>query len=133
MGYIVDFEMPAPPVVRPRRKVAPSRIAELTPLPRAVAEAVHEEASVWLRHELPDAWISDLAEKADTIAAHNPHFQRLLQRPGNAGRDWLWAFMRHWLSGLLHRHSRPLHARLPSSYSAGLPLPPAGREGLRLP
>jgi hypothetical protein len=104
------------------------RIEADTPIvPRAVAAAVCEEASVWLEAELPRSWIVILAVRANEIYVHNPRFRRLLQRPGNAGRDWLWSFNRHWLSGLIWRYSRELHARLPVAYSVGQPLPPSLR------
>jgi len=103
----------------------PSPIESQTPIvPRAVAEAVWEEASVWLDEPLPRAWIPALARRADAIFKHNRRFRQLILQEGNAGRDWLWAFTRHWLAGLVWRHRRPLHARLPDSYNIGHPLPP---------
>ena len=120
MGYIIDCDLPARAVRRPKRAVQPPSIAEFTPLvPRAVAEAVHEEASLWLRTALPAAWIPALARKADLIAARNPRFCRRLQRSGNAGRDWLWAFMRHWLAALVREHRPHWYQRLPSRYAVG--------------
>lgn len=125
MGYIIDFELTAPsPVRRAKRAPALSTIAELTPLvPCAVADAVHEEASVWLRTELPPPWIPELAAKADTVAKRNRQFHRLIQRSGDAGRDWLWAFMRHWLSAKILAHDRRLHRLLPAAYASGGELP----------
>ena len=103
----------------------PAGIQNTTPLvPQAVAEAVWEEAGLWLDEELPRAWIAQLASKTDTICENNPRFRRLLLRQGNAGREWLWAFTRHWLAALVWKHRRALHSRLPDSYNIGLPLPP---------
>lgn len=105
------------------------RIEIDTPIiPWAVAVAVWEEACVWLAVELPRSWIVILAVRANEIYAHNPRFRRLLQRPGNAGRDWLWAFTRHWLAALIWKHRRDWHARLPVSYNVGQPLPPRARK-----
>jgi len=95
-----------------------------TPLvPRAVAEAVWEEASVWLGAPLPRRWIAELAARADTVYSANHRFRGLLRRRDNAGRDWLWAFARHWLAASLRKHRPDLHARLPRSYDTGHSLP----------
>ncbi len=124
MGYIVDFEISAPPRARARRNRTRLTIEQETPLvPRAVTEAVWEEASVWLKAELPRPWIAQLARKADAIATRNVHFRRRVVGPADSGRDWLWAFTRHWLSALVLKHSPTLHRQLPSSYSVGHPLP----------
>jgi hypothetical protein len=95
-----------------------------TPIvPKAVAEAVWEEASVWLDEELPRAWIGELTERANVIYAHNHRFRHVIRRKGNTGRECLWAFTRHWLAALLWKHRRELHARLPDSYNVGRSLP----------
>ena len=66
-----------------------------TPIvPYAVAVAVWEEASGWLGAELPLSWIGQLTEGANNVYANNSRFRSLLQRDGDAGRDWLWAFTR---------------------------------------
>ena len=101
------------------------RIESDTPIvPRAVMEAVCEEASVWLDHPLPRRWVRELTAYANTVYAHNPRFRRKVRAPGNKGRDYLWAFTRHWLAGLMWERRPQLHARLPNSYSVGHPLPP---------
>ena len=95
-----------------------------TPLrPRAVAEGVWEEASVWLDEPLPRRWLRELIAQANTIYAHNKRFRRKLRGNGNNGRYWLWLFMRHWLAALIHERRPQLHARLPESYSTGHALP----------
>jgi len=102
----------------------PPRIEHDTPLvPQAVASAVWEEASLWLGEELPRAWRVRLTERAEAVYASNPRVRRRLRSPGNGGRDWLWAFTRHWLAALIWKHRRPLYSRLPASYSVGHPLP----------
>jgi len=101
------------------------RIELDTPLvPQAAAQAVLEEASGWLGEELPRAWIGVLTEMANSVYAHNTQFRRIIRRSGEAGRDGLWTFMRHWMAGLLYHHQPHLYARLPSSYQVGHPLPP---------
>src|SRR3989441_11173447 len=42
---------------------------------------------------------------------------------GSKGRDYLWAFARHWLAGLIWERRPHLDALLPSSYCRGHPLP----------
>jgi hypothetical protein len=101
------------------------RIELDTPLvPWALMEAVCEEAGVWLGHPLPRRWIRELTARANTIYAHNPRFRRKVQGAGNRGRDFLWAFARHWLAGLAYERRPALYAKLPASYCVGHPLPP---------
>jgi len=94
-------------------------------IPIAVANGVWREASTWLGEMLPREWIVDLAVRPEVIYAHNPQFRKLLRGRGNSGRDWLWAFARHWLSGLLFEHRPSLAARMPAGYQSGHPLPSA--------
>src|SRR3989442_11855097 len=78
------------------------RIESDTPIvPRAVMEAVCEEAGVWLGQPLPRRWIRELTARANTVYAHNPRFRRKVRARGARGRDYLWAFTRHWLTGLM--------------------------------
>ncbi len=74
----------------------PTRIEDDTPIvPRALAEQVCERASLWLGEVLPQRWMLELAERAKVVYQHNARFRQLLREPGNAGNDWLAAFMRH--------------------------------------
>jgi hypothetical protein len=90
-------------------------------VPVAVADSIWHEASFWFGEMLPRKWIAELAERAEVIYAHNPRFRKLLRGRGNSGRDWLWAFTRHWLSGLLIERRPSLAERLPSEYRIGRP------------
>lgn len=109
---------------RPGRRRTRHRIEQDTPIhPGIVAWAVVEEASAWLGKPLPKRWIRELAGRANTVYARNARFRRRICSRGNEGRDWLWAFTRHWLAALLHRHAPHLHRRLPASYAAGHGLP----------
>jgi hypothetical protein len=124
----LDVESPVPATPSPMRLTRARqhrpRIETDTPLVTwALASAIWEEASVWLEAELPRSWIVILAVRANEIYAHNPRFRQLIRRQGNAGRDWLWVFTRHWLSAILREHDNRLYARLPASYSAGADLP----------
>jgi len=101
------------------------RIELDTPIvPSAIAAAVLEEAGVWLGQPLPRRWIRELTAYANTVYAHNPSFRRRVRGQANSGRDYLWAFTRHWLAGLMWERRPQLHARLPNSYCVGHPLPP---------
>jgi hypothetical protein len=101
------------------------RIELDTPIvPRAIAAAVVEEASVWLGQPLPRRWIRELTARANTVYSCNPGFRRRIATRDNAGRDRLWAFTRHWLSDLIRRDRCHLHDELPNAYSVGHPLPP---------
>ncbi len=99
-------------------------IARDTPiLPGMLAGAVWAEASTWLGVELPREWIRRLAVRADVIYFHNPRFRRGVRRHGNAGRDYLLAFMRHWLAAMIRRRDHELFTRLPASFCTGHELP----------
>jgi len=101
------------------------RIELDTPIvPRAIAAAVVEEAGVWLGQPLPRRWVRELTAYANTVYAHNPRFRRKVRGAGNRGRDYLWAFTRHWLAGLMWERRPQLRARLPNTYCVGHPLPP---------
>ena len=133
MGMIIDLEFPAIMPGRPRRtreQKGRRRIETDTPVvPRAVAASVWEEARVWLGEELPPEWVNGLALRANAIYARNPRFRQIIQRRGNAGRDWLWAFTRHWLAAMILSHRPDWHARLPKRYNVGAALPEPGHGG----
>ena len=84
-----------------------------------MASAVWEEANLWLGEELPRAWRVRLTDRAEAVYASNARVRRRLRGPGNGGRDWLWAFTRHWLAALIWQHRRALYRRLPASYGVG--------------
>ncbi|HAB19046.1 MAG TPA: hypothetical protein PLX89_02350 [Verrucomicrobiota bacterium] len=97
------------------------RIECETPLlPEVIAEGVWGEACELLRSRLPVSWIQRLADRAETLYVRNARFRRRLQEPGNRGRDWLWAFTRHWLAALIHEHRPHLSNQLPSCFSNGV-------------
>jgi hypothetical protein len=93
-------------------------------VPLAVAREIVDEASRWLGVRLPARYAAGLAHRARRIYAHSPAFREKLHRPGDAGRDLLWIFMRHWLADRLHREAPALYRRLPADYAAGADLPP---------
>lgn len=108
------------PIARPLRR----RIQNDTPIvPRAVAEAVWQEARVHLQAELPRAWVRRLALRANLVYQRNARFRALIRKNGDAGRDWLWAFTRHWLAPMIWKQHSDLHSRLPAEYAIGRALP----------
>lgn len=100
------------------------RIDEETVLiPRAAAEGVWEEAQAWLHQALPRRWVRELVAHANTVYAHNAGFRRKISGQGDAGRDWLWTFMRHWLAAIMRQRRPQLFARLPAEFCIGRDLP----------
>ena len=102
----------------------PARIEDDTPIvPHAIASAVWEEAGAWLGEELPREWLARLIERAEAVYASNARVRRRLRGNGNGGRDWLWAFTRHWLAALIWQQRPDLYTRLPDSFNVGHLLP----------
>ena len=102
-----------------------ARIEDETPIsPRALAQRVCEEASLWLGQGFPHEWVAELVERANVVYQHNPRFRGRLRAAGDAGLHYLMAFMRHWLFAILLSRRSDLAARLPSSYASGHDLPP---------
>jgi hypothetical protein len=67
-------------------------------------------------NQQPTWWIEELTHRANIIYTHSARFRRNVRGHGNAGRDYLWMFMRHWLAALIQRHHSRFFARLPDSY-----------------
>ena len=87
--------------------------------PLWVAESIVQEAAVYVDRKFPAIYTTWLVEKAERCYAHNKRFHRHIRGSGNAGRDWLRMFMRHWLSGILRIERPDLHARFPYSWANG--------------
>ena len=95
-------------------------------MPWLIADSVLGEASHWLHTELPPEWADWLDARAERCFARHGQFQRLISARGNsgdAGRDNLYKFMRHWLASRLARARPALYRRLPAAFSLGIPLP----------
>jgi hypothetical protein len=141
MGLIADLDFPHVVVAsrrtprvssrarcaRPATKHVPmnrdrvhSGIQRDTPLvPRAAAEQIVEETSRLVGKTLPPQWAGLLAQRAEVTYANGLRFRRRIQSRGDEGRDWLWAFMRHWVSALILKQRPELFRKLPSGYSVG--------------
>ena len=124
--------------LRPRVARRPQLERDTPIVAIAAARQVVEEASLWLGVPLHARHAAALAFRARVTYAHSPSFRTKLRRPGDAGRDTLYVFMRHWLAARHTETSPALFARLPADYAwGGVELPftaptrhPAPAEGL---
>ena len=95
-------------------------------MPWIIADSVLGEASRWLDTGLPPEWADWLDARAERCFARHGQFHRLISARGahgNAGRENLYKFMRHWLAGRLARERPALYRRLPWAYALGRALP----------
>lgn len=98
-------------------------------IPEIVAEQVIQEANHLLNTDLLEDVDSDLigylAGYANATYANSKDFHKKINSNadrGNAGRDWLYAFMKHWLSSeILRRNPDPQirHILTGSGFSTG--------------
>lgn len=98
-------------------------IAEDTPIiPDMVADAVVREVELWSGAELParSVLVQVLVDRAETVYQNNDRFRRSIRSQGNKGRDTLYAFMRHWLTGQVNWYVNG--KRLPDSFANGIEL-----------
>lgn len=92
-------------------------------VPEWIAESVVQEVERFLNAELPGGWARRLATKAQRLYPRHKHFQKMLNRPGNSGRNNLYMYMRHWTAGWLKRECSGFYKKLPWSYAQGQRLP----------
>jgi hypothetical protein len=116
--------------MRNAKQKTPKNIEDETPiLPWIVADAVISELETHLAcplrgpecsHELADM----LSDHANKIYKHNEQFRKRIRSKadgGDAGRDWLYAFMRHWLTAVaIMRGIR--RERIPAEFAIGKPI-----------
>ena len=95
-------------------------------MPWLVADSVVGEACRWLDTELPPEWADWLDARAERCFARRRQFHRLISAR-NAGLDYLYKFMRHWLASRLARERPQLYRRLPFTYSLGVELDPRNK------
>ncbi len=91
--------------------------------PEWIAESVVQEVERFLNADLPENLAARLAAKAHHLYPRHQHFHKMLNRPGNRGRDNLYMYMRHWTTGWLKRERPALYKQLPWSFGQGRPLP----------
>jgi len=72
-------------------------------MPDAIAESVVQEAERFLKADIPADFAERLAAKAHHLYPRHKQFCKLLNRPGNMGRNYLYMFMRHWTGSWLKR------------------------------
>jgi hypothetical protein len=92
-------------------------------MPDAIAESVMTEACRYLDADLPGDFAERLAAKAHYLYSRHKHFHKMLNRPGNRGRDSLYMYMRHWTASWLKRERYALSKQLPWEYALGRRLP----------
>lgn len=110
-----------------------SNISDDTPIcTEIVAETVVNELlcgeikTVMTEKEYVDAY-KHLVEHAETIYQHNADFRKKIKGKGNRGRDYLYSFMRHWLSAWVAKNIPKLFAEIPDSFKNGIPMEPKAR------
>ena len=92
-------------------------------MPDVIAETVVQEVEQFLGEELPARYAVWLAAKAELCYSARRQFYRTLRRSGNASREWLGVYMRHWLDSLLGLERPDLHHCLPREFGNGRQLP----------
>jgi len=92
-------------------------------MPWLMAETVCGEVARFLGVEIPVRYAAWIEARAELTYAKGGHFRKLMRGRGNAPRDWLRVYMRHWLAGLLGTERPDLYECLPDSYALGHPLP----------
>lgn len=86
-------------------------------MPWIVADTACDEVGHYLEVEMPrDRYAEWLDAKAERCYARNRRFRKLMHSRGNAPREWLLAFMQHWLAALLQIERPDLLRRLPWGY-----------------
>lgn len=94
------------------------RISDLTPiLPNVVSDTVVQEINSFLKKEILTRQDAEhLAARAEDIFSKNVDFRKKVLAPGNKGRDFLRAFMKHWAVAILQKKNSELVKKLPSGY-----------------
>lgn len=99
-------------------------------LPGIVADTVVRElvGYFWDAYEIKDAiydqqdkLVKALRKQAEATYAANERFRSQIQERGNAGRDQLYVFMRHWLAAMIQksRKLRHIYPILPPGFANG--------------
>lgn len=82
----------------------PRTIEQDTPiLPDVVARTIIEDVRNFTgrRFSREGMYLQALVERAAGLYLHSPSFRKKIRAAGNSGRDYLYAFMRHWYAGIL--------------------------------
>lgn len=87
-------------------------------VPVWIAERVCQEVSRYLNQPTPIGLVGWLDRKARICYERNEHFRKTIRRPVS-GRDWLYAYMRHWTAGWFYENRWHLYKRLPKEFADG--------------
>lgn len=103
-----------------RRRARRPQLEACTPLVAiAAARVVVEEVAVWLGEPSPARYASALAHRARRVFAHSAPFRARVMRDGDAGRDTLHRYVRHWFAARLREERPDCFARLPADFAWG--------------
>ena len=96
----------------------------------------HASLGEWLYNRRDD-FSENLSAKANQIYRHNERFRKQIKARGNAGRDQLYVWMRHWLAAELKDAMPDIYQILPRDFVMGhapagstMPTPQHGRGRL---
>ena len=96
-------------------------IEQATPLlPLIIASNVVAEVSELVTRHVGNKAAENLAERAENHFQKTPTFRKKIL--GDSGREHLYAFMRHWLAGMLLAAGCPRN-EIPTGWANGQPLP----------
>lgn len=99
----------------------PSLIENDTPLlPDVIAEAVARECCALTESDKPAKFAPMLAKRAQTIYDCNTAFRAGVRRSGERGRDYLYAFMRHWISSEVRKSLPELWPKITTRFACGV-------------
>ena len=115
------------------RKSGGSIYTDTPIIPVVVAESVVEEVSGYLsRHgheadagliyEAKQKLADELADRAEAVYKHDEQFRKKIRGSGNKGRDYLYAFTRHWLASDLKKQYPAIYHKLPRDFDMGTSL-----------
>jgi hypothetical protein len=93
-------------------------------MPWVIAESVCAEVARFLETDMPERYAVWLEAQAELCYARRGRFRNHMREGGDAPREWLYSFMRHWLWSLLEIEHPDLCRCLPKDFSIGLRLPP---------
>jgi len=100
-------------------------------LPELIADRIFWEMAAFIKFKIKDNKLADelenrskefinlLVEKQDSLYQNSVDWRKKMRSKGNKGRDTLYSFMQHWLSGLLKDNMPNVLKKLPNGYSNG--------------
>lgn len=106
--------------IHPSLRELPRLERETSLAPYVIADVVCREAMHCVRTELPMRYETWLVRRARQLYATNCAFNRRLRSA--AAREYLYAFLRHWITARLRREYPRLARLLPDGYAIGIAL-----------